>query len=93
MNLIRAGVVGLGRAGMKHALTYSQLPFVDLVAVCDTNHNTASSAAERLGVQSCTSLDEFFERADIDAVSIVVPDHLHLVPLEKAIQAKKTHPC
>ena len=74
---------------MKHALVYSQLPFVDLAAVCDTNKNTVHNAAEQLGVQGFDNLDKFLERDDIDAVSIAVPDHIHLNPLKKAIEAKK----
>ena len=86
---LRVAVIGMGRAGLKHALVYSRLPYVELVAVCDLNRKTADGWAQRLAVEGYTDPDRLLDRDDIDAVSIVIPDHMHLAPLTKAVAMKK----
>jgi len=56
-----------------HANVYRALPNAELVAVVD---HRAERHAE-FGVTGFASLDELFDNADVDAVDICLPTHLH----------------
>ena len=86
---INVGVIGLGRAGEKHALIYDKLPFVNLVAVCDKNERLLQTYTEKLGVTGYTNYHALLKDDDIDAVSIVMPDTLHLEATKVALEYDK----
>lgn len=74
---LRVGVVGLGGIGRKHAHAYAADERVELVAVSDTDAPRLADLAGELGVEGTYhDADELFA-ADLDAVSIAVPNHLH----------------
>jgi predicted dehydrogenase len=55
MDRVGFGVIGAGLFGENHALVYSRLPGVELVAVCDQNEERAREVAARYGARaSCT---------------------------------------
>jgi myo-inositol 2-dehydrogenase/D-chiro-inositol 1-dehydrogenase len=100
-NRITFGCIGLGRMGsadMREILGFKQ---AQIIAVCDVDSKRAEQAGQRVekhyGEQStdgtykgCKVYSDFREliaRDDIDAVSIVTPDHWHALP---AIAAAKT---
>jgi len=89
MKKLRVGVIGLGYFGERHAKVYSRLPYVDLVAVCDRDSGRAERIAAELGAESYTDFGKLLGRADIDAVSICVPDREHTAPAVAAADAKK----
>ncbi|MHC4564261.1 MAG: Gfo/Idh/MocA family protein, partial [Planctomycetota bacterium] len=69
---------------------------VQVVAVCDVDavhRNWARDMVnEKYGNKDCSTLNDFREllaRDDIDAVSIVLPDHWHAIAAIKAAQAGK----
>ncbi|MHC4166613.1 MAG: Gfo/Idh/MocA family protein [Planctomycetota bacterium] len=69
---------------------------VQVVAVCDVDavhRNWARDMVnEKYGNKDCSTLNDFREllaRDDIDAVSIVLPDHWHAIAAVKAAQAGK----
>ena len=77
MKKLRLGVVGLGM-GLGHARGYMSHPQVDLVALCDMDANKLAAEASTLGVsQTYGDAVEMFDRAELDAVSIAVPNKLH----------------
>ena len=76
-NQIQVGVIGLGRAGEKHALTYERLPFVHLKAVCDIDANRVLEFCKIHNTTGYTDYLELLGNPEIDAVSIVLPDDLH----------------
>ena len=77
MKKLRLGVVGLGM-GSGHARGYMSHPQVDLVALCDMDTNKLAAEASTLGVaQTYGDAVDMFDRAELDAVSIAVPNKLH----------------
>jgi predicted dehydrogenase len=91
-------VIGGGMAGRAHAAGYrmattlfgTERPDVRLVAIADTNAAVADDTAKRYGYQRA----EYDWRAiadapDIDAVSVVVANHLHREIVEGLLAAGK----
>ena len=83
---IGVAVVGAGMAGRSHAHAYrtaqtvfgSGAPPVRLVAVADVNTDFANHTRDRYGFErSESSWQAIADADDIDAVSIVVANHLH----------------
>ncbi len=89
MKTLRAGVIGVGFFGEKHAKIISQLPNAELVAVCDANPNRARDVASALKCDHYSNFRELLQRDDIDAVAIVVPDDLHREVTLAAVAANK----
>jgi predicted dehydrogenase len=95
---IGVAVIGGGMAGRAHAAGYrmattlfgTERPDVRLVAIADTNAAVADDTAKRYGYQRA----EYDWRAiadapDIDAVSVVVANHLHREIVEGLLAAGK----
>ncbi len=75
MKKIRTGIVGVGYLGKFHAEKYHSLSDVELVAVVDVIEERARTQAQRFGAQAYFDYNEIYDK--VDAVSIVVPTHLH----------------
>jgi predicted dehydrogenase len=90
MDGVGFGVIGAGLFGENHALVYSRLPGVELVAVCDQNQERAREVAERYGARAhCTDYAELLANPDIQAVSIATPDFAHTEIALAAAEAGK----
>lgn len=72
---IRAGVVGVGYLGKFHAQKYAMLENVKFVGIVDVNRSQADEVAKDTGARAFYDYRELFGK--VDAVSIVVPTHLH----------------
>lgn len=88
-NGLNVGVIGMGRAGEKHALVYDRLPFVNLKAICDANKERLDLYCSRFGVTGYTDYHRLLEDEQIDAVSIVLPDNMHLEVTRAAVRSHK----
>ncbi|MEZ5667353.1 MAG: Gfo/Idh/MocA family oxidoreductase [Alphaproteobacteria bacterium] len=86
---LRTGVIGLGFIGGLHARIHHEAPNIDLVAVADLNEDLGRPMAEKMGVAYHRSADELLARADIEAVSVCVPDRMHVAPACAAARAGK----
>ncbi|MDG6925081.1 MAG: Gfo/Idh/MocA family oxidoreductase [Nitrososphaerota archaeon] len=78
MKTVRVGVVGLGWFGEKHLQILSQLPNVEVVAVCSRTKSRAEEIAKRYGVKTAyTEWDRLAGDSRIDAVTVAthLPDH------------------
>lgn len=75
MEPIRVGVIGVGYLGKFHAEKYARMDGVKLAGVVDTNPERAESIAKRLGTESFADYRDLIK--EVDAVSVVVPTHLH----------------
>ena len=74
---VRVGVVGLGM-GRVHIQQYLTHPAAKIQAVCDRDEKLARKLAAEFDVpQVFTDFDEFVAKAEIDAVSLAVPNFLH----------------
>ena len=86
---LRMGVIGLGFMGALHARLWHELPHSELVAVADIDEATGREVAEQYGCAFHGNSAELLGRDDIDAVSIVTPDRLHVAPAVAAAAAGK----
>lgn len=87
MAQIKSAVIGVGYLGKFHAQKYAELPQSELVAVCDSNAEAASSVAGDLKTRAFNSINDLL--SEIDAVSIVVPTQLHHEIAKRCLQAGK----
>jgi predicted dehydrogenase len=87
---VRLGVVGAGNIADMNVAGYVEHPLCDVVAVCDVDEDAANAASQRWGARSTyTDLDEMLAKAEIDAVEILTPTHLHHDHVLAALQAGK----
>ncbi|GAS91557.1 Gfo/Idh/MocA family protein [Mycolicibacterium brisbanense] len=94
---IGVAVIGGGMAGRAHAAGYRTAttlfetgPDVRLVAIADTSAAVADDTARRYGYErACYDWRAIAEAPDIDAVSVVVANHLHREIVEGLLAAGK----
>ncbi len=90
MDQVGFGVIGAGLFGENHALVYSRLPGVALVAVCDQDEARAQEVAARYGARAhYTDYRQVLADPDIQAVSIATPDFAHAEIALAAAEAGK----
>jgi len=90
------GFIGVGSMGGGHLRTFLGYDDVHVAAICDLREMFRQRALERVrqryGGESCTAYHDFREllaREDIDAVTVVTPDHWHgLIGIEAARNGK-----
>ena len=78
--MLRVGFIGTGRISDLHAIEYLQSERAELVAVCDTDTETAERRAAEWGVHSTRIFShhhELLALPDLDLVEILLPHHLH----------------
>lgn len=75
MNVIRAGVVGVGHMGVNHARVYSELKTCSLSAVFDRDYDAAERIARKYRTCAAHSLEEFAML--VDAATICTPTVTH----------------
>src|SRR5688572_13158196 len=74
---LRAGIIGLG-VGQSHAKGYLSSPDSELVAVCDANETRLNEFAALWNVsRRYTDYHQMLEEAELDVVSICLPNSLH----------------
>lgn len=84
---IRIGVVG-GNFGRRHVLGFQQVADVEVVGLCQRNREAACSTARMLGVPRVFGrLTDML--AEVDAVSLAVPNDLHFPMTLEALKAGK----
>jgi len=87
---MRIGIIGFGFMGRMHFGCWSQVPTVEVVAICDANPDIAqslsqsignipgiSSAIDISGIRFYTNVEQMLNEQNLDAVSITLPTHLH----------------
>ena len=88
---VRVGVVGAGRFAEEcHVPGMQAHPQGEVVALCGRNRERVAAMAARLGVSDVhTDYRELVARSDIDAITVAVPDDLHLPVTLAALEAGK----
>ncbi len=93
---ITIGCIGVGSQGSGNMNGFLGKKDARVVAVCDVdkrNLNGAKSAVDkRYGNSDCATYSDFREliaRADIDALSLAMPDHWHSIPVVTGALAGK----
>ncbi len=78
MKLLKVGVIGLGGMGAIHAKVCSALPDVHLQAISEMSAERLEAVGKDLNVQEqYRDGAKMIEQADLDAVIIALPNHLH----------------
>ncbi|WP_142388719.1 Gfo/Idh/MocA family protein, partial [Bacillus thuringiensis] len=78
MNILKVGVIGCGSiAQYRHLPEYQANPYVQIVAVCDSNKQRAKEIANKYGVNMYTDFNELINCEELDAVSVCTPNDLH----------------
>lgn len=85
---IGIAVVGLGHNGRAFCRAYAENPAARLVAVCERDAERLRAASYEHDVEGYADYS-FLHRADIHAVSVHTPDHLHAEPFIAALEAGK----
>ncbi|MFH2069057.1 MAG: Gfo/Idh/MocA family oxidoreductase [Candidatus Omnitrophota bacterium] len=92
--MLKVGVVGCGNMGAWHLKKYSELPNVKIVAVCEINEVLLKKAVQEYGAPRLfTDYREMAKMEDLDAVSIVLPNFLHLPGALEFLNAGKDVLC
>jgi predicted dehydrogenase len=86
---IGVAVIGVGLLGERHARVWTEIPGARLVAVSDLSAERAASVGAKLGVPGYGAPSALLEREDVQAVSVVTPDHAHLESVLAALGAGK----
>ncbi|WP_144759085.1 Gfo/Idh/MocA family protein [Curtobacterium sp. 9128] len=89
-DIIRVGLIGGGGIATVHIDGYAQHPDrIRITAVADAVPATAQARGAELGVPHHTDYHQLLERADVDAVDICLPHHLHRDAIVAAARAGK----
>ena len=84
---LNIGVVGAGGRGGRFRPVFDALPKVRVHAACDINAEALDQAALDLAAaEKYTDYEEMLERAELDAVLIGTPMHLHVPQAIQALQ-------
>jgi predicted dehydrogenase len=87
---LRCAVIGTGAIGLDHLNSLLQCHRATTVAVADINPGRAKEASERYKIpRSYVDYRELLEQADIDAVTIALPNHMHAPVAIEALKARK----
>jgi predicted dehydrogenase len=87
---LRVGVIGVGVQGQKHIECFQAAHNATVTAICDANESLLKDRAKQYGIAGTyTDYREMLREAEVDAVAIVLPDHLHRTVCEAAFGAGK----
>lgn len=93
---VRVAVLGIHGMGQNHIKAYTALPNVEVAALCDVDSNQFAPVIKKLftdkglkAPKTYTDLRKLYEDKEIDAVSIVTPNHWHALASVWAVQAGK----
>jgi UDP-N-acetylglucosamine 3-dehydrogenase len=81
---LRVAVIGAGLMGRRHAAAYRSIPGVTLAALADRDPATCRAAESGFGVPCHADWQRTLDTPDLDAVSICLPDSMHLEATEAA---------
>jgi len=90
MDKIKVGIIGSGFIAEHHCASYSQLPYVEIVGVSSLNTDEAKKLTKKYNIQG-----EIYKRyedllkLDCRAVSVCVPNYLHLKITTDILRAGK----
>ncbi|HBY93269.1 MAG TPA: hypothetical protein DEP84_04760 [Chloroflexi bacterium] len=86
---VRIGIVGAGKIGHIHAHGYQRLPDAKIAGIADIDERAGRAFAAEVGAAYYRDYREMLG-ADVDAISIGVPDRLHY-PVAMAAAAAGKH--
>ena len=78
--VLRAGIVGVGWIGRRHAETLAGRDNVAVSAVCDIDLRRAREVAASSGAEAFSDWHEMLDRVSLDAVWVCTPPRAHAEP-------------
>ncbi|MEW6357974.1 MAG: Gfo/Idh/MocA family oxidoreductase [Planctomycetota bacterium] len=88
--VLKVGVIGVGLQGESHVEKFQSFDNSRVVAVADINKKRVQQVAKKYNIPHAFSdYRDLLALKDVEAVSIVLPDHLHLEPGLAAAKARK----
>jgi predicted dehydrogenase len=89
--MINVGLIGCGQIADAHLQQMARIPYVNVVAACDSEPLLARQAAERFGVpQQFTAVGQMLASCELDVVHVTTPVHTH-APLAKQVLESGRH--
>lgn len=85
---VRVAVIGAGLWGGNHVAALHGHPGCTVALVCDTNAERARRLAATCGAEFTTDIARV-AAADVQAVTVATPDHLHAAPVLAMLDAGK----
>jgi len=82
----RFALIGCGFFAQNHLHAWSEIPEVELVAVCDIDPERASAAASAFGGRAYTDAAELFRNEELDFVDIATTAPTHRMMVELAAE-------
>jgi hypothetical protein len=86
-NRVRLAVVGIHGMGRNHLKAYNVLPDTEVAALCDIDENLFPEVIAKLFTsqnlrppKTYTDIRKLLENKEIDAISVVTPNHWHTLP-------------
>jgi len=89
MKKLKMAVVGVGFWGRNHVRVLSELPEVELVAVCDVDQQKTAMVAEKYGLKTYNDSAKMYKKEEIDAVNLCVWSTRLSEEAMKALKAQK----
>ena len=88
---VRLGFIGVANRGGQLIDAFKTHDDAEIVALCDVDKRSLSSAKQKVGgnPDTCADFRELVDRKDIDAVAIATPDHWHAIQTIMACDAGK----
>lgn len=84
--LVRVGIVGLGKMGISHLAMVRAHPDVELAGVCDSSGYVLGVLEKYTGVETYGDFNEMLDKAEIDAVFISTPSTTHAWMVRTALE-------
>jgi predicted dehydrogenase len=84
---LKAGIIGAGWIGRRHAETISGRGDIEVAAVCDVHPGRAAEVASLNGAEVFTDWRQMLDRAALDALWICTPPRTHAPPAVAALEA------
>jgi predicted dehydrogenase len=85
-DMIRVGIVGLGKMGLSHHALFHAHPEVEVAGVCDSSRYVLSVLGKYTDVDTYSDYEEMLERVSIDAVVIATPSKAHTGMVTSALE-------
>lgn len=77
MNMIKVGVVGLGKMGLSHLSMFNAHPDLEVAGICDSTAYMLSILGKYTGLATYSDMNTMFKEANLDAVVIATPSVMH----------------
>lgn len=85
-NILKGGLVGLGRMGLTHFSILRNHPQVNLVAICDSSSFVLKNVTKYINIQGFKDYCKMIDEVDLDFVIVATPVHLHTEVAEYAVR-------